>query len=616
MGDVSRTHRARASWRAALPRRRGKGDGRIPRARGLDARATPLLTDVLSEGGCVETNANHSGAKVAVIGAGYWGKNLVRNYHGLGALAMVCDREASVRAAFEKTYPGLRTAPSLSEALADPGIGAVAIATPAELHARLAREALLAGKDVFVEKPLALDVEDAREVVRIAEEKGRILMVGHVLHYHPAVRALFDLVRKGGIGRVQYVYSSRLNLGKIRREENILWSFAPHDISLILGLTQEMPERVTCVGGNYLHRGISDITVSCFLFPSGIRSHVFVSWLHPFKEQKMIVVGTEGMLVFDDTAKEDKLLHYPHEIHWKDSVPVPEKKDARRVAFPAAEPLAEECRHFLECVSARSEPLTSGQEGLRVLRVLRACQESLEREGDPRAPAAAADAAEYFVHPTAVIDPGAKIGRGTKVWHYSHILSGVEIGERCVIGQNVMIGPRVKVGNNCKIQNNVSLYEGVSLEDDVFCGPSCVFTNVRNPRSHVSRKDQFLPTRIGRGATIGANATVVCGTSIGAYAFIGAGAVVTRPVPEYGVAFGNPARLKGWRCNCGEKVEMGEAGGRCEVCGRTYRLEAPGRLVEIRDGTAAEADENGSVNAASSKEARSMKKAKSMKEGL
>jgi len=177
----------------------------------------------------------------------------------------------------------------------------------------------------------------------------------------------------------------------------------------------------------------------------------------------------------------------------------------------------------------------------------------------------------FFIHPSSFIDEGCAIGEGTKIWHFSHILSHTIIGANCVIGQNVMIGPEAKIGDNCKIQNNVSIYKGITLEDGVFCGPSCVFTNVINPRSFIERKSEFKTTLVKIGATIGANATIVCGVTIGKYAFIGAGAVVTKDIPDYGLAYGNPARLQGWMCECGVKLVFGKRGAVCKSCGSKYR---------------------------------------------
>src|SRR5439155_9984758 len=250
--------------------------------------------------------------KIACIGAGYWGKNLVRNFTDLGVLAWVCDADPSTRARLAAAYPTARFTDAVDQVLADPEVAGVAIATPAETHSELARRALLAGKDVLVEKPLSIALEEGQQLVALACERQRVLMVGHLLWYHPAVLKLRELVEEGELGRIQYIYSNRLNLGKIRREENILWSFAPHDVSVILGLVGEMPNSIDAQGGNYLHERIADVTVSMFSFPSGVKAHIFVSWLHPFKEQKLIVVGDRKMAVFDDMAKDHKLHLYPH----------------------------------------------------------------------------------------------------------------------------------------------------------------------------------------------------------------------------------------------------------------------------------------------------------------
>lgn len=182
---------------------------------------------------------------------------------------------------------------------------------------------------------------------------------------------------------------------------------------------------------------------------------------------------------------------------------------------------------------------------------------------------------DSFVHPTSVVDPGAEIGEGTKIWHFSHVAAGAQIGKNCVLGQNVYIGARVQIGNGVKIQNNVSIYEEVTLEDNVFCGPSCVFTNVINPRSHISRKKEFRRTRVKKGATVGANATIICGITLGEYSFIGAGSVVTKDVPPHALMFGNPARFQGWMCQCGEKLPASAATGdrSCSRCHASYRFD-------------------------------------------
>ena len=528
--------------------------------------------------------------KIAVIGAGSWGRNLVRNHAELGALRLVCDSNELVLAQLKTQYPQIETCLSPADVFSARDIQGVVIATPAETHFSLARECLLAGKHVYVEKPLALGDVDGEELIRIAQEKNQILMVGHLLQYHPVFVRLKKLAATGCLGRINYIYSHRLNLGKIRREENALWSFAPHDISMILSLTGEEPESVQATGGNYLHRKIADVTTTHLDFPSGIKGHVFVSWLHPFKDQKLVVVGDRKMAVFDDTMPwPEKLLLYAHEIVWKNNLPVPAKGEPERVGdIPEEEPLRLECEHFLSCISNASKPLTDGDEGLRVLRVLNASQQSLDQKGkriylkgsdagiDSRETTlsiAAGAHAGYYAHETAIIDEGCKIGSGTKIWHFSHVLKGSRIGEQCNIGQNVVIGPDVTIGDRCKIQNNISVYPGVTLEDGVFCGPSMVFTNVYNPRAEIRKLDQLRPTLIRRGATIGANATIVCGTTLGRYSFVGAGAVVTRNVPDHALVLGNPAKQSGWMCTCGERLGDDLE---CMVCCNVYHKGAEG----------------------------------------
>jgi UDP-2-acetamido-3-amino-2,3-dideoxy-glucuronate N-acetyltransferase len=513
---------------------------------------------------------------IAVIGTGYWGKNLVRNFYTLNALHTVCDVNPETLQSFCAQYPGVNGAISFADVLAISEVQGIAISTPAPSHAALIREALLAGKDVYVEKPLCLSEKEGEQLVELAEKKKRILMVGHLLWYHPVVLILKELIDQGKLGRIRYIYSNRLNMGKLRREENVLWSFAPHDISVILGLTGEMPESVHSQGGNFLHQQIADTTVTLLNFASGIRSHIFVSWLHPFKEQKLVVVGDQRMAVFNDTVPwKEKLQLYSHEVKWNENIPVAHKAEAEYVAVEQDEPLRAECAHFLECIQASRKPRTDGAEGVRVLKVLNACQASLEQEKKITFSKTEKNT-NYFSHETALIDDGAEVGEGTKIWHFSHILSGSKIGTGCNIGQNVVVGPDVTIGSGCKIQNNVSVYKGVELEDHVFCGPSIVFTNVYNPRCEISRKNEFTKTLVKKGATIGANATIVGGITIGRYAFIGAGAVVNRDVPDYALVVGNPARQIGWMSQYGEQLALPLTGnGECECphTGQLYRLK-------------------------------------------
>ena len=516
---------------------------------------------------------------VAVIGNGYWGKNLVRNFHELGALRCVCESVPARLADVQTKYPSVHTNSDFTEVLQDRSIHGVVIATPAVTHFRMAKQAMLTDKDVFVEKPLALSVAEGEELVRLADKLDRILMVGHILQYHPAVRRLKELIANGSLGRVEYVYSNRLNIGKIRTEENILWSFAPHDVSVLLGLLGEEPDSVSCEAGAYLSQEVADVTLSQFGFSSGVRAHVFVSWLHPFKEQRLVVVGSQQMAVFDDSAQ-DKLVLYPHRVEWKNRVPTAVKAERIPVALESEEPLRSECQEFLSCISSRSRPLTDGREGLRVLKLLAACQESMAAHRTVYLPEAASAARPYFVHSTATIDEPCEIGAGTKIWHYSHVLSGAKIGQRCVIGQNCQVAGGVTIGNNVKIQNNVSVYTGAEIEDDVFLGPSCVLTNVTNPRSQVDRHSLYEKTLFRRGSTIGANATIICGIELGRYSFVAAGAVVANNVPDYALVVGNPARRVGWMSRHGHRLTDPDEDGimRCPESGFHYKEIADGVL--------------------------------------
>lgn len=511
--------------------------------------------------------------KISIIGCGYWGKNLVRNFSELGVLHSVCDANEDLANKTSQTYK----VPKLTfEEILQSDIEGIVIAAPAAQHYALAKKALMAGKNVFVEKPLALEITDAKKLCELANSNKKILMVGHLLQYHPAFLELKKIIHQGTLGRLQYIYSNRLNLGKFRNEENILWSFAPHDISMILGLVGDLPEKVYATGACHLNPKVQDVTTTHLSFKNGVQAHVFVSWLHPFKEQKLVVVGDRGMAVFDDGLPwNQKLQLYPHQVNWVAGFPQASKAESVNVSLETEEPLKLECQHFIDCITRGQEPHTNGEEGLRVLQVLDAAQKSLYSGANV---SLSQEVLPYFVHETSFVDGGCSIGKGTKVWHFSHILKGTRIGEDCVIGQNVMIGPDVVVGNRCKIQNNVSLYKGIILEDGVFCGPSCVFTNVHNPRAEIERKDEFRATYVERGVTIGANATIVCGNRLGAYSLIGAGAVITKDVKPYAVMAGNPAKQIGWVSHAGEKLGEDLT---CSREGRRYCINEDGALIEM-----------------------------------
>ena len=317
---------------------------------------------------------------IAVAGCGHWGKNLVRNFHGLGALHSVCDNNAATAELFAKQYDV--KANSWENTLADTAVKGVVLASPATFHHEMAKAALLAGKDVYVEKPITLKNEHAEELCNLADENNSVLMVGHLLQYHPAFIKLKELSDDGEFGKLLYIYSNRLSFGKVRREENVLWSFAPHDVSMILALAGgELPNFVDAVGGAQTHKEIADFAYLKMQFENGIGAHINVSWINPFKEQKLVVIGDKGAGVFDDRLDwSEKLTLYSHEIDMIDDLPALKPADAVAVPLPEGEPLKAECQHFLECIANRSTPRTDGAEGLRVLNVLNHAEQDIQKK--------------------------------------------------------------------------------------------------------------------------------------------------------------------------------------------------------------------------------------------
>jgi len=319
---------------------------------------------------------------IALIGVGDWGTNHLKNLLKLDVLHSVLDINSENIRQRNKDFPGVHYVMDEEAVLNNPEVKAVVIAAPARLHYRLTRKYLEAGKDVLVEKPLALTVGEGSELVDTAKRVNRILMVGHILQYHPAVIKLKTLIDAGELGNIRYIYSNRLNIGKLRREENVLWSFAPHDISLILMLLNgREPVHVDAHGGAYVNPGIYDTTLTTLEFENGIKSHIFVNWLHPYKEQKLVVIGEDQMAVFDDVSADNdkKLLIYPHKIDTQGHIPVARRAESYPVPFEMKEPLREELLHFIDCIETRKTPKTNGKEGLKVLKVLERAEQQLGR---------------------------------------------------------------------------------------------------------------------------------------------------------------------------------------------------------------------------------------------
>jgi predicted dehydrogenase len=308
---------------------------------------------------------------IAVIGCGHWGKNLVRNFAELGSLVAVCDPNDQLARSYAEEYNVGNL--SFTEIIKDEAIEGVVLAVPAPLHAPMAMEAMNAGKHVYVEKPLAMNKAEAEAMIASAEENAVQLMVGHLLQYHPIFMAVRELVESGELGSLSYIYSNRLSFGKVRSEEDVIWSFAPHDISMILSLTGQEPEVVRTESSCMLQPDIADTAILHMEFGLALKAHVSVSWLHPFKEQKLVVVGQSSMAVFDDTKPwNEKLALYRHVVRSSGSLPSLEKAEVEYVEVSQSEPLRNECQHFVDVVSGDITPLTNGKEGLGVLNVLSA----------------------------------------------------------------------------------------------------------------------------------------------------------------------------------------------------------------------------------------------------
>jgi predicted dehydrogenase len=328
---------------------------------------------------------------IGVVGAGGWGKNLVRNYFQLpeAELRYVCDLDEKALRTAQTQFPAGKATPRYAELLEDPTLQAVVIATPGATHHDLCKRALLAGKDVYVEKPFVLTVPHAEELIRIADEQKRVLMVGHLLEYHPVVQKLKELIAGDELGEVRYIYSQRLNLGTVRGDENALWNFAPHDISVILYLMDTQLTDVSARGQSYLQRGIEDVVFMSLNFGDKQMGHVHVSWLDPHKTRRITIVGSKRMAVFDDLDATEKLRIYDKGAAVNSDYNTFAEYIGLRfgdITIPyirGGEPLAIECQHFLRCVRERGRPRSDGLDGLRVIKVLAAAEQSLAANGAP-----------------------------------------------------------------------------------------------------------------------------------------------------------------------------------------------------------------------------------------
>ena len=321
--------------------------------------------------------------KLAVLGGGYWGKNLIREFNNCNVLKYICETNKSVWNSYIETYSSVIVTDNYQSILDDKEVTAICIALPAELHYKFAKLALESDKDVFVEKPITLDINEAEELIRVAKERNKILMVGHLLHYHPCIEKIKTMLAENKIGKIKSITSNRLSLGIFRKYENVLWSFAPHDISVILNLCGKSPETVISTGVVNMNKDIYD-QVSSFLYFNGIYANINTNWMSPYKEQKLSIVGEKGMILFDDVEKENKLKYIPKYVEYsQDSnmIPMAVKGNEEYISCDMSEsPLLKECKHFIECCIERKQPITNGLEGLNVLKVLTKLQESLDNK--------------------------------------------------------------------------------------------------------------------------------------------------------------------------------------------------------------------------------------------
>jgi len=320
-----------------------------------------------------------SEVKIAVIGCGKWGINHVRTAVKIFGkdLKYCSDSSSESGKKVKEISEDIIFTTDTGKIINDESIKAVIVSTPAETHFDLTKELLLAGKNVLVEKPITLNSAEAKELNCIAEESGLILMVGHLLLYHPAILKIKEFIDSGKLGNLQYIYSNRLNLGTIRTEENILWSFAPHDISVIQYFTGSVPEEVTATGAIFVQKNIQDTTLTYLKFKNNIHAHIYVSWLHPFKEQRLVVIGAKSMMVFEDTLRENKLKLYKKGFEMVNGIPVKMDADFENVEFDSTSPLELEQRHFIDCIVNNKTPRSDGKNAIEVLETLERAQTEL-----------------------------------------------------------------------------------------------------------------------------------------------------------------------------------------------------------------------------------------------
>ena len=318
---------------------------------------------------------------VCVVGAGYWGKNHIRILHELGFLGGIVESNKETLNRFAEQYPDVKGFLSLNEALQDKSFLGFTVATPAKTHYSVAKQAMEAGKHVLVEKPLALEKKHAEELIHLSEKNNVNLMVGHVLLFHPAIKKIKELINKGKIGKLQYIYSNRLNLGQVRMEENVFWSLAPHDISVFQYFTNSFPTSIHASGSAFLQEGIHDSTLTQLKYPSGVEGHIFVSWLHPFKEHRLVVIGTEAMITFEDSSEGKPLKLYAKKIDMEKDIPEKIDGPVTLIDYEQKMALTEELQYFVSHLDGKKPNIANGQHALEVTKILIIANKQLKNIG-------------------------------------------------------------------------------------------------------------------------------------------------------------------------------------------------------------------------------------------
>ncbi|MFZ5975451.1 MAG: Gfo/Idh/MocA family oxidoreductase [Bacillota bacterium] len=500
--------------------------------------------------------------RICVVGGGQWGEIHIRTLHGMGCLRGIVECRESRLAELVGRFGGVKGHACIEDSLGEQYDGYI-LATPTGTHFELGAALLREGKNVLIEKPFTLTSEHSQILVELARTHGCRLMVGHQLVFHPAIMKMHQLIEEGVIGKALYAYSTRLSFGIVHEQENVLWSFASHDIAVFNYLLGRMPCDIVADGGCFLKQGVDDMAAFTLTYHQSVKVHVFVSWLHPFKQHRLIIVGEEGMLAFEDSASDFNIYFHRKKIRWEEDRLLVRDEGAMPIRYDMGAPLRKELEHFVGNLDSEIT-VCDGQSGHDTICLLEKISEKIVYR---KTEVVRKGGTTFFAHESVFIEREVVIGTNTKIWHFSRVQKGARIGSGCTIGQNVFIDANVRIGNSVRIENSVSLYAGVELEDHVFCGPGVVFANEKTPRCrHPRDAEGFGKTVVRIGATIGANATIICGNTIGRFAFVAAGAVVTTDVLDHELVMGVPARHAGWVCECGGRLSGSLICGRCGKC--------------------------------------------------